>query len=36
MDKEQAINIAVTCVMSSGLDNDTKKEVIDILRERKK
>lgn len=33
MTKEQAINLAVTCVIASFLDNDTKKEVIKILRE---
>lgn len=33
MGKEQAVNIAVTCVMSSMLDNETKQEVIKKLRE---
>lgn len=32
MDKQQAINIAVTCVLASGLDTKTKKEVIESLR----
>lgn len=36
MDREQAINIAVTCVMASVLDNDTKQKVIAILRESEK
>lgn len=33
MDKEKAINIAIGCVMASGLDIDTAREVIDVLRE---
>lgn len=36
MDKEQAINIAVTCVMASALDNETKTEVIEKLREKER
>lgn len=32
MEKSQAINIAVTCVMASLLDNETKNEVIEKLR----
>ena len=32
MEKQQAINIAVTCVLASGLDTETKKEVIESLR----
>lgn len=33
MEKEQAVNIAVTCVMSSFLDNETKQKIIKVLRE---
>jgi hypothetical protein len=33
MDKEKAINIAIGCVMASGLEIETAREVIDILRE---
>lgn len=32
MSEETAINIAVTCVMSSFLDDQTKQQVIEILR----
>lgn len=32
METPQAINIAVTCVMASLLDNETKNEVIEKLR----
>lgn len=32
MKREQAINIAVGCVMASGLDNETKQQVIEKLR----
>lgn len=32
MNNEVAINIAVTCVMSSALDAETKQEVISVLR----
>lgn len=32
MNEETAINIAVTCVMASALDKDTKQEVIKALR----
>lgn len=33
MSKEQAINIAVSCVMASMLDYDTTQEVIKVLRD---
>ncbi|WP_339161764.1 hypothetical protein [Siminovitchia sp. FSL W7-1587] len=32
MNDETAINIAITSVMASALDNDTKQEVIKVLR----
>ena len=32
MTREQAINIAVACVMTSNLDPMTKIQVIDVLR----
>lgn len=32
MTNEQAINIAVTCVMASMLDQETKEQVIETLR----
>jgi hypothetical protein len=32
MDKNQAINIAVGCVMASHLEMDEKREVIEALR----
>lgn len=32
MDKEQAINIAVASVMASGVDDETKRKVIEVLR----
>lgn len=33
MEKEQAINITVSCVMTSMLDSETKEKIINILRE---
>lgn len=33
MDSLQALNIAVGCVMASQLDSETKKKVIEKLRE---
>lgn len=33
MENEQAINIAVGCVMASALENDDKEQVIKTLRE---
>lgn len=32
MNEDVAINIAVTCVMSSALDFETKQQVISVLR----
>lgn len=32
LELSKAINIAIGCVIASGLDNNSKKEVIDTLR----
>lgn len=32
MEKEQAVNIAVACVMASAIDIETKRKVIEKLR----
>ena len=32
MNREEALNIAIGCVMSSAMDMETKREVIDLLR----
>jgi len=36
MDKETLLNIAVACVMGSGLDAGTKRIVVDELRDMQK
>lgn len=33
MNKETKINIIVGCIMASALDNGTKRELIDFMRE---